>query len=298
MAAWIRAARPAGLVTVVLLLLLGETIAVAQARGFSAASFWLLLLYGLIIHLAVAFSIEQADSDVGRRRRIVALFSSIAVGRRPLGVRALPVDALRLLIPILGGAALLVSGGLWILGGSWHTLVLTAFLIVLVWLCEHPPLRLTFAGGGEMLYGIAGAALPLVAFAAHAGTVGGFPWRVLLVTVPALLALVIGVQLPGRDDDRDVERRSLVALVGHQLGQITVLILLGVAVAFLGFGSAFGWDLEVRLLSVALPSLFFVFTLFSFFAEQGFALHIRFVRLSVVAFGSIMISTTVLLLIA
>ena len=218
-------------------ILYGQALAIAAGAEPSLAMFALAHAFGVLDHVAIVCTNDLADREDDARNLAPTLFSggsrvlvegklaprtvgamagSTAVGLVALSLALAPS---RPLLPWLAVAALLL---------------LTAYC--------HPPLRLSYRGGGEWLQGLGvGVVLPLVGF--HAQGAGlALPWASLVPSFVLGVAGHVMTALPDAPADRLAGKRTWPVRRGEARArrELVGLVALGIALgaAMLPLGGA------------------------------------------------------------
>jgi 1,4-dihydroxy-2-naphthoate octaprenyltransferase len=250
---WLRALRPLAHGNIAPPILLGQAFALRAGHAIDPALFALAHAFGLIDHAYIVFSNDLADHATDRDNDTHTPFSG---GSRVVPEGLLTLASLRR--AAIGAAiALLALTVLAALVADRPLAPLFALAaLVLLWAYSHPPLRLSYRGGGELLQGLGvGAVLPVWGFYAQAGSLEGFPW---LALAPRVLLHAIGnviTALPDTPSDARASKRSWPVRVGERAARVHVV--LGLALALLGIGLLEStWSGPTRVLAVtALPAL-------------------------------------------
>lgn len=250
---WLRALRPLAHGNIAPPILLGQAFAARAGHAIDPGLLVLAHAFGLIDHAYIVFSNDLADHATDRDNDTHGPFSG--------GSRVVP-DGLVTLASLrraaIGSAiallALTVLAALVCQRPLAPLFALAA--LALLWAYSHPPLRLSYRGGGELLQGLGvGAVLPLWGFYVQAGSLEGFPW---LALAPLVLLHAIGnviTALPDTPSDARADKRSWPVRVGERAARVHVV--LGLALALLGVALLEGtWSGTTQALAViALPSL-------------------------------------------
>jgi 1,4-dihydroxy-2-naphthoate octaprenyltransferase len=154
---------------------------------------------------------------------------------------------------------------------SWMPLVLGIVGVLLLWAYSYRPFLLSYRGGGELLQMIGvGGVLPLLGYVAqNGGSLEGFQWMVLAVTLPISLACGITTSLPDRPSDLSSSKKTSAVLLGSKGAQSLALILFAGSMTawIILFGGAYS------VLSVWIPAgivlLFFSEAIFDWGGSAG-----------------------------
>lgn len=230
--AWLQAARPLAQVNILVPLLFGQAMAFAATGRFSLRWLWVSAQLGLLVQLVIVFANEFADRETDAHNTTYARFSG---GSRVLPEGRLAPTAVRSAALVALAALFVVCGGLALFGGRPWLPLLALATAILVWLYDHPPLRLSYRGYGELVQGLGtGVVLPLAGFYVQAGGFAGFVgWSV----VPMLLLGAVGnivTALPDYPSDRASGKRSYPVRNGQWVARRHALELLALAAAASG----------------------------------------------------------------
>jgi 1,4-dihydroxy-2-naphthoate octaprenyltransferase len=250
---WVRAFRPLAHGNIAPPILLGQAFAACAGHPIDPGSVVLAHAFGLVDHAYIVFSNDLADHATDRDNDTHTPLSG--------GSRVVP-DGLHTLAS-LRRAAIGAAVGLLVLTTLAAALaarplapLFAVAALVLLWAYSHPPLRLSYRGGGELLQGLGvGAVLPLWGFYAQVGSLESFPW---LALAPLVLLHTIGnviTALPDTPSDTRADKRSWPVRVGERVARVHAV--LGLALALLGIGLLEStWSSPTRALAVvALPFL-------------------------------------------
>lgn len=212
--AWLQASRLPSQVYLFLPLLLGQLLAWRVTGEWSWLVFVLVQAFGLFDQLYIVYANDVADEDTDRDNATATVYSG---GSKVLVDKVLSPAALLRAAWIMAGLAIGSTVMIGIIAGHWLPLPLAIVGIGLLWAYSFPPLRLSYRGGGELLQTLGlGGVLPLLAFAAQAGNLSGFPWLLFTVLLPLNLATAIATALPDAPSDARANKRTLA--VEHGLG--------------------------------------------------------------------------------
>jgi len=232
LAAWIQAARPLAQINIVVPLLFGQALAFAVFGRFSFGLMYLAGLFGLLVQLVIVFVNDLSDHETDRHN---ATHARVSGGSRVLPQGKLSPANLR------GGAkaalaALAVFSLALALGGRPWMPVFAAAAVLLVWVYDHPPLRLAYRGHGELVQGIGtGVVLPLAGYYVQAGTLAGFHlWALIPLLVLGYTGNILSA-LPDVPSDRAADKRTYPVRRGQWLARRHALELLAMAAAMSGW---------------------------------------------------------------
>lgn len=230
--AWLQAARPPAQVNILVPLLFGQAMAFAATGQFSVRWLWTGAQIGLLIQLVIVFANDFADRETDAKNATFARFSG---GSRVLPEGRLTPAAMRTATLAAMVMLVVVCVGLAVFAGRPGLPLLALATAVLVWLYDHPPLRLSYRGHGELVQGLGtGVVLPLAGFYLQAGSLAGFvAWSV----VPMVLLGAVGnivTALPDYPSDRASGKRSYPVRRGQWAARRHALELLVLAAAASG----------------------------------------------------------------
>lgn len=227
-AAWIQAARPLAQINIALPLLLGQALAFAALGRFSVGFMYCAGVFGTLVQLVIVFANDFADRETDARNTTFSRFSG---GSRVLPEGRIAPASLRRAALVMLALLGLFCGGLALAGRPWAPMFALATAL-LVWAYNHPPLRLSYRGHGELVQGVGvGVVLPLAGYYLQAGTLTGFGWHAL---VPLLLLGYTGnilTALPDAPSDRASGKRSYPVRRGEWVARRHALELLAMAAA-------------------------------------------------------------------
>jgi 1,4-dihydroxy-2-naphthoate octaprenyltransferase len=232
LAAWVQASRLPSQLYLALPLLLGQAAAVhVHGRGLSLPVLLAVQLFGVLDQLYIVYSNDLADEETDRRNATATPFSG---GSRVLVEGRLTRAALRRAALGCAGGLLVLSGALAWARGAPLLVPLALLALLLLWAYSHPPLRLSYRGGGELLQmaGVAGV-LPLYGFLAQGGALTDFPWALLLPLLPTHLACAIATALPDAPSDAASGKRTWAVRAGGEGATWTLAALNALSLALL-----------------------------------------------------------------
>lgn len=229
--AWLQAARPLAQVNILVPLLFGQAMAFAATGRVSLGWLWTGAQLGLLIQLVVVFANDFSDRDTDAGNATYARFSG---GSRVLPEGRLAPASVRTAALVALAALTFVCVGLAFAGRPWLPGLAVA-TAVLVWLYDHPPLRLSYRGHGELVQGLGtGVVLPVAGFYLQAGGFAGFAWTAL---VPMFLLGAVGnivSALPDHPSDLASGKRSYPVRRGQWAARRHALELVAIAAAASG----------------------------------------------------------------
>ena len=204
--AWIQASRPLAQVNIALPLLLGELVAYVECARLDVGLLVLAHVFGVFDQLFIVYANDLADEEGDRLNTTPSPFSGGSrvlpegkLSRRALGRGAIAMALAALATMVIAATAL----------DRPAAPLFWGLAVVLLWAYSYPPLRLSYRGHGELAQGIGvGVLLPLIGFYLQAGTIGGFPWPVLVPSFLLAFASNINTALPDRAADEAVHKES------------------------------------------------------------------------------------------
>jgi 1,4-dihydroxy-2-naphthoate octaprenyltransferase len=200
------ASRPAQLLLIVGVFLLGVKVATASGAAGPVAS----LLAGLVALLPVAVSVHYANEYADHE-------TDALTDRTPFSGGSGALDATGVGRAVIGRAAVVALAAGVVLGGGFGVagllepaaLALLAVIAVLGWQYSLGPLRLAWRGWGELdNAALGGLVLPVYGAATVSGPLG----RVALASLPFFLVVLMNLfatQWPDREADAAVGKRTL-----------------------------------------------------------------------------------------
>ncbi|HMB01032.1 MAG TPA: prenyltransferase [Spirochaetota bacterium] len=257
--AWLKAGRLTSQSYIMLPLVLGQVYAFKLTANFSLTAAVILHTAGIALQLFIIFANELADYKVDKQNRTFTLFSG---GSRVLVDKQLTKKEIKWGILITGLTALLLS--LYLLCQYRLYLgplfVLIAFL--LLWAYSYSPLKLSYRGGGELLQTAGlGVVLPVWAFYIQSGRVSGFPWQILVITLPSQLACALTTALPDFPSDKEGGKRTGAVLMGPKAAAAIIILLQFASLIILNhFYLLTNLPLKIIFLTAAMALLILVFS--------------------------------------
>lgn len=226
--AWIQASRLPSQSYIALPLLLGQLVFVrASGRALDLGVLAAVQLFGVLDQLFIVYANDVADQETDRRNRTATLFSG---GSRVLVEQRLSPRALAVAAVVCAVGLVAVSVGLAAAQGAPLLVGLAIAAILLLVAYSHPPLRLSYRGGGELLQMVGvGGVLPLYGYLAQGGSIERFPWALLAFLLPTHLACAIATALPDEPSDRESQKRTLPVWVGGEWAARCVVLLNGLS---------------------------------------------------------------------
>ncbi|MGK4008065.1 prenyltransferase [Sorangium sp. So ce1036] len=226
--AWIQASRLPSQAYIAPPLLLGQlAFARTSGRALDLGALAAVQLFGVLDQLFIVYANDVADQETDRRNRTATLFSG---GSRVLVERRLSPRALSAAALACAAGLVAVSAGLAAARGAPLLVVLALAAILLLAAYSHPPLRLSYRGGGELLQMVGvGAVLPLYGYLAQGGAIERFPWALLAFLLPTHLGCAIATALPDEPSDRASQKRTLPVRVGGERAAWCVALLNGLS---------------------------------------------------------------------
>ncbi|AUX19644.1 1,4-dihydroxy-2-naphthoate octaprenyltransferase [Sorangium cellulosum] len=226
--AWIQASRLPSQAYIAPPLLLGQlAFARTSGRRIDLETLAAVQLFGVLDQLFIVYANDVADQETDRRNRTATLFSG---GSRVLVERRLSPRALSAAALACAAGLVAVSAGLAAARGAPLLVVLALAAILLLAAYSHPPLRLSYRGGGELLQMVGvGGVLPLYGYLAQGGAIERFPWALLAFLLPTHLGCAIATALPDEPSDRASQKRTLPVRVGGERAAWCVALLNGLS---------------------------------------------------------------------
>lgn len=176
---------------------------------------WLLVscfaLFGIFLQLYIVFGNDVADFETDKLNKTSTIFSG---GSRVLVEQSLTLAQLKFAHLLMTGLSLAMGFilGLWL--HSWAIFLLCIFALLLLWMYSHPPIKLSYRGGGEFLQAIGlGIVLPIMAFIGQGG--GELPLQIILALIPSHLACAMGTSLADEPSDRLSQKRTFAVIYGQ-----------------------------------------------------------------------------------
>ncbi len=211
--AWLQASRLPAQLFIFPALLLGQGLyAFGGDYTLSIATFIIVHLYGVFMHLFIVYANDYADFETDT---INLTFTPFTGGSRVLVEGALKKADLKKGAFLM--AFLSIATGIYLsaLVGSALPLIVILIGILLMFAYSFGPIKLSYRGYGESLQAIGvGVVLPVVGFLAHGGTFDAIPWGIVIAFVPAQYAMAIGTALPDEPSDRLTDKRTTPVNIG------------------------------------------------------------------------------------
>lgn len=222
--AWIQASRLPSQSYLFLPLLLGGVLAWTVTGQWSWTVFVLVHLFGLFDQLYIVYANDVADEATDRDNATPTMYSG---GSRVLVEERLSAQALLRAAWLMAALAVAATVVIGFMTGTWLPLLLGCIGLALLWAYSFPPLRLSYRGGGELLQTLGlGMVLPLLAYAAQAGDLEGFPWALFAALLPLNLATAIATALPDAPSDGRANKRTLAVIHGIAPARRFILVLI------------------------------------------------------------------------
>jgi 1,4-dihydroxy-2-naphthoate octaprenyltransferase len=233
---FLRLSRPFFLLGGFLLFALGTSVAASAGHPFDVVRYLQGQSIVSMLQLAIHYSNEYFDAPGDSLNRQRTAFSG---GSGAIGPQGLPRRAALLSAVVCLALAALVAGRMILAGGiaslSW--LVLAAISIG-AWFYSAPPVRLMSTGVGEIAASLVVAALvPIYAYTLQAGSLDSQLVTALAPLVLLHFAMLLTLEVPDQDSDREAGKRTLVvrwgvpaALQLHAALVVGALVLLGTGV--------------------------------------------------------------------
>ena len=223
--AWVKASRLPSQLYILTPLLAGQLYALRLGYPWDWVVFILVHVFGLCLQLFIVFANDLADYPADRNNRWFTLFSG---GSRVLVDGQLSSRSLRWGAWIMGLGTLTFAGILAVRVGHIGLGKLGVLGILLLLMYSFRPVRLNYRGGGEWLQMLGTAViLPLFGWLAQAGTFRGFPFALLGVLAPTMLACAIGTSLPDEWGDRASGKNSAAVFFGQRKAKWVTIALHG-----------------------------------------------------------------------
>ena len=254
--AWAQASRLPSQTYIAFPILLGQMVALRLTGTVDWTAFVLAQLFGLFDQLYIVYANDWADVETDRRNTTYNIFSGGSrviveglLSRRSVGVAAI----------LMASLALGTGVGLWIVRGTFVPLVLMAAGLALLYGYSYPPLRMSYRGGGEMLQMVGvGGVLPMVGYAAQTGSLTGFPWLILVVTLPISLGCAVATGLPDQPSDRLSHKRTMSVVLGTARAKTLALMLFAASITLWLWVEPVGIGVWIRIASAAAPMGFLI----------------------------------------
>lgn len=243
-------------------------------------------IHRLSDQLYIVYANDWADVDADENNDTYNIFSG---GSRVIVQGQLSRTAVGRAAVIAAVLAAATGVGLSFVHGSAMPLLLMVAGIALLYGYSYPPFRMNYRGGGEALQMIGvGAVIPLVGYGAHSGSLVGFPWIVLAVTLPISLGCAIGRSLPDEPSDRTSREQTASVILGPTQAQVIATVLCGASLLVWVLTAVPEPTLGLRLAAVAIPSVALLSAIRKIGAAPGSkrltALVTRFVATNVIFF--------------
>ena len=245
--AWLRAARPLAHGNIAPPILLGEAMA-CEGRPISLSLFVAAHLFGVIDHLAIVFANDVADEETDAKNETSTLFSG---GSRVLVHGELKASDLRSAATYMALCLMAFSCVVAVLFARPYLPVFALAALMLLHAYSFAPLRLSYAGGGEVLQGLGiGVVLPALGFYLQSGSLEG-------LSPPALTGLFLfGVagnlltSLPDTKSDRESQKRTWSVLRGEPHARTSALVMVSLGASLLACSLHRSWALSASVLFI------------------------------------------------
>jgi 1,4-dihydroxy-2-naphthoate polyprenyltransferase len=189
---------------------LGAAVARFTGHRLDLATYlWVQLLVSAF-HLMVHYANDYFDRESDAR----------AVPTRWSGGSRILVDGhlaprVALVASLVCAAVGLIACARFALAGNPLVAAIGVAIFVFAWLYSAPPVRFAARGLGELDTALVVAVLfPFAAYAAFAGTIDGAAVRAVIAPAAAMIAMMLGVELPDADCDDEAGKRNLVVRWG------------------------------------------------------------------------------------
>lgn len=210
--AWIKASRLAAQSFIFPSLLLGQIINYYQSGNFLWQHFLLIHLYGLTMHLSIVYANDYADLETDQINQTSTPFTG---GSRVLLAGQLkPLQLLKGSL-IMAFLSVMLGGYLSLINNNYLLIFLIVLGLFLNQAYSFKPIKMSYRGFGELLQMIGvGIILPLVGFLAQGGLLRDLPWQIILIFLPAQLAMALATSLPDEPSDRISSKNTTVVFLG------------------------------------------------------------------------------------
>jgi len=227
--AWVRAARPLAHANIAPPILLGHAFVYAASQRFEWILAAVAFSFGVLDHLTIVFANDYADREADALGDERTIFSG---GSRVIPDGLIAPESLRN-AAIATGTLLLVGSA--VAGWVWDRPLLPAFAVAALLLLiaySFPPLRLSYAGFGEVVQGLGvGLVLPLLGWYAQTGDVRGAPYEAFAPLVLLAFASNILTALPDYDADLAAAKRTWPVRRGAMKARGDALVFVGIGIA-------------------------------------------------------------------
>jgi 1,4-dihydroxy-2-naphthoate polyprenyltransferase len=248
---WVRASRLPSQTYIAFPILLGQMVALRLTGSIDWPAFVLAQLFGLFDQLYIVYANDWADVETDQRNTTYNIFSGGSrviveglLSRRAVGTAAIVMAAL----------ALATGVGLWVLRGTFMPVALMAAGLALLYGYSYPPFRMSYRGGGETLQMVGvGAVLPMIGYSAQTGSLAGFPWLILTVTLPISLGCAVATSLADEPSDRLSRKHTMSVLLGTTRAQALALMLFAASLGLWLLLRPVDMGVWARLTSAAVP---------------------------------------------
>jgi len=239
--AWLRAARPLAHGNIAPPILLGEAMA-CEGQSLSLTLFVAAHLFGLINHLAIVFANDVADEETDAKNETSTLFSggSRVLVRGELKSSDLRRAAIGMAVSLMAFSCLVA-----LLFGRPYLPVFALAALMLLHAYSFAPLRLSYAGRGEILQGVGiGVVLPALGFYMQRGSLEGL--SALAITGLFLFGVAgnLLTGLPDTKSDRESQKRTWSVLRGELHARASALVMVSLGGSLLACSLHRSWAMS------------------------------------------------------
>jgi 1,4-dihydroxy-2-naphthoate polyprenyltransferase len=235
--AWIQASRLASQSYIFLPILFGQAIWVFQGNKLDPVAFIIVQLFGLFDQLYIVYANDYADYPADCVNTSPTIFSG---GSRVLVEQLLKPVQLKMVAITMVVLCICCAVLFALLYGYYYMIPLMTVAILFLWMYSYRPFKQSYRGGGEILQAAGtGFLLPLIGYYAQSGTLGVFPWNILLIILPTSLSCAIATALPDEPADAKSSKNTIPVIIGLPWAKLFVFILNVISIIALCFSGTF-----------------------------------------------------------
>lgn len=245
--AWLRAARPLAHGNIAPPILLGEAMA-CEHQSLALSLLLAAHLFGVLDHLVIVFANDVADEETDAKNQTSTLFSG---GSRVLVHGELKARDLKRAAIITSSSLMAFSCIAGVLFARPYLPVFALAALMLLHAYSFAPLRLSYAGGGEILQGLGiGIVLPALGFYMQRGSLEGLSTLALTGLFLFGVAGNLLTALPDTKSDRESEKRTWSVLRGELHARISALVMVSLGGFLLACSLHRSWALTASVLVI------------------------------------------------
>ena len=221
--AWIKASRIPAQTFIFPSILLGQLIRFSINGELNWYIFIFAHTYGLCMHLFIVYANDYADYETDKLNTTYTAFTG---GSRVLVEEILTKKEVLFSSVVMAIMCVIMGAILSYYAGNWIILLLIILGILLLQAYSFRPMKISYAGFGELLQMIGvGIILPLIGYVSQGGGLKEFPWGIMIIILPSQLAMAISTSLPDAPSDRMSSKRTTVVVLGEYKAKVLIVLL-------------------------------------------------------------------------